>query len=400
MVATRSPGSQMTRSNPGVTRHNHPIAATASPLTAVVRRIDRDALAEQMFTRFQEEIPGYGRLPDSGVRAEIVEIIRENLDLALDWVAGGRAPARFDDFKASAKHRAAEGMPLEDLLRAYRLGGRAAWRAMVAEASADERDALPRAAELIMDYVDRVSAVVAEAYLDARAHLVSEQERNLRALLDALLSGEVLDARHYSTADTLGLPLSGEFVAFAITIVGAGAGAHAKLAGALRTRRALALSEGERVVGLMTPRNDLAAVLPGGAVVVIDDPVPREQLAASLADVRIGVDCAVREGRTGVVAVRELVIDLLLARSPRVAADLRRRILSPLESGRSDLLQTVSTYVSLGCDRRSAADRLHIHPNTLDHRLRRAQKLTGLDLDDPEDLATMVLALHEPRQQQ
>jgi hypothetical protein len=262
-----------------------------------------------------------------------------------------------------------------------------------------ERDALPRAAELIMDYVDRVSAVVAEAYLDARSHLVSEQERDLRALLDALVSGEVLDVRHYRTADTIGLPLSGQFVAFASTVPGGGAGVHTKLAGMLRSRRALALSEGERVVGVLTPRHDPAAALPDGAVVVVDEPVPREQLAASLADVRIGVDCAVREGRTGVVAVRELVIDLLLARSPRVAADLRKRILSPLEAGRSDLLRTVSTYVSLGCDRRTAAERLHIHPNTLDHRLRRAQKLTGLDLDDPEDLATMVLALHEPRQQ-
>jgi DNA-binding PucR family transcriptional regulator len=95
--------------------------------------------------------------------------------------------------------------------------------------------------------------------------------------------------------------------------------------------------------------------------------------------------------------VRDLVLDLLLARSPRVAADLRRRILGPLEAGsRSDLLQTVRTYVALGCDRRHTAEQLHVHPNTLDNRLRRARKLTGLDLDDPEDLATMVLALHEP----
>src|SRR6478736_5453074 len=129
MVALGLHDSQMTRSNPGVSRHNHGIAATTSPLRTLVRRIDRDALAAQMFSGFREEIPGYERLPDSGVRAEVVEVIHENVDLCMDWVAGGRAPARFDDFEASAKHRAAEGMPLEDLLRAYRLGGRAAWRA-------------------------------------------------------------------------------------------------------------------------------------------------------------------------------------------------------------------------------------------------------------------------------
>ena len=37
----------------------------------------------------------------------------------------------------------------------------------------------------------------------------------------------------------------------------------------------------------------------------------------------------------------------------------------------------------------------YIHPNTLDHRLRRARELNGLNLDDPEDLATMVLALRD-----
>ena len=67
------------------------------------------------------------------------------------------------------------------------------------------------------------------------------------------------------------------------------------------------------------------------------------------------------------------------------------------EGGRSrgDLLATVATFVALGRDRRRAAERLHIHPNTLDHRLRRARELTALDLDDSDDLATMVLALRQ-----
>jgi hypothetical protein len=385
-----------------VRRHNLGIATTTSPLTALVGRVDRDSLAQLMFSRFRDEIPGYARLPAAGGQDAVVRVIRANVDLCLDWVAGGHAPSpeRFEVFRESARDRAAEGMPLEDLLRAYRVGGRATWRVLVADAAKDERDALPRAAELIMDYVDQVSSVVAEAYLEERSHLVSEQERALRALLDALLSGEVLDAGHYRTADRLGMSLSSELVAFALAIPGEGARAHAEAAAKLRGVGVLALTEGERVVGLMTPRHDLSAALQASGVAVVDEPVPREHLAASLADVRLGMDCAVREGRAGVVPVRDLVLDLLLARSPRVAADLRRRILGPLEGGsRSDLLKTVSTYVSLGCDRRHAAEQLHIHPNTLDHRLRRARKLTGLDLDDPEDLATMVLALHEPRQQ-
>jgi hypothetical protein len=401
MVAGSGARGQIARANPGVTRHNLQIAATVSPLTALVRRIDRDSLAELMFSRFREEIPGYGRVPESVVRGEILKVIRENLDLCLDWLALGRepAPARFDVFRASAKNRAAEGMPLEDVLRAYRIGGRAAWRALVSEATKDERDALPRAVELIMDYVDRVSSVVAKAYLEEKAHHISEQERSTRALLDALLNCDVLDAGHHLTAERLGFTIDDELAAFAIALPGAGVTAHGRLAATLRGGGALALTEGERVVGLSAQRRDFAGALPSGGVAVVDVVVPREELAASLADVRLGMDAAVREGCTGVVELRALALDLLLARSPRVAADLRRSILGPLAEGgaRSDLLRTVEAYVTLGCDRRHAAEQLHIHPNTLDYRLRKARKLTGLDLDDPEDLATMVLALHQPQ---
>ena len=162
----------------------------------------------------------------------------------------------------------------------------------------------------------------------------------------------------------------------------------------------LALTEGDRIVGLAAPEHPLAGGLPAAAVTVVDAAVPRDELAASLADVRFGIEIALRDGLTGVVDVQELALDLLLARSPRVAAILRRRALDPLSpaSGRSrgELRKTVATYVALRRDRQETAELLHIHPNTLDNRLRRAHELTGLDLDDPEDLAAVVLALHEP----
>jgi sugar diacid utilization regulator len=87
--------------------------------------------------------------------------------------------------------------------------------------------------------------------------------------------------------------------------------------------------------------------------------------------------------------------------SPKGRLLLCQRVLEPLGTkhrrSRGDLRRTVATYVALRRDRRRTAKRLHIHPNTLDHRLHHARELTGLDLDDPEDLAKMVLALREDR---
>ena len=394
---------QRTHSRNIVIRHNGGVGEISRPLAALTERIDRNDLAEILLGAFRAEIPGYSRLPDSVLRGQVLEIIRQNLDLCLAWVAGGGEPqtAHFDEFGASAKNRAAEAMPVEDLLRAYRMGATAVWRVLVAEAAADERDALLRAAELVMSYLDRVSGIVAAAYLEERQHLVSEQERELRALLDALLDGDVLDASHHQAAARLGLSISGRFTTFAAAISGAGTHAHARAAAGLRAGGVLALTEGDRVVGLSSPRRDPTIALPAAAVAVVDVEVAREELAESLANIRLGIDIAVRDSRTGIVPIGDLTLDLLLARAPRLAADLRRRVLDALgekQSGsRGDLRRTVTTYVALHRDRQQTAKRLHIHPNTLDHRLRRAQELTRLDLDDPEDLATMVLALRDDR---
>src|SRR6476620_5001280 len=105
-----------------VTRHNRPMEGTPPPLAAVVDRIDREQLAEVLLRAFRDEIPGYGRLPESVIRAQVLDVIRQNLDNCLDWVAGGGEPdsTRFGEFRESARNRAREGVPLEDLLHAYR----------------------------------------------------------------------------------------------------------------------------------------------------------------------------------------------------------------------------------------------------------------------------------------
>jgi DNA-binding PucR family transcriptional regulator len=136
-----------------------------------------------------------------------------------------------------------------------------------------------------------------------------------------------------------------------------------------------------------------------GALVAIADPTPRAELGDALEEVRLLVDLGQRLGRTGELRPEEHVAELLLARSPRLASLLRERALGPLErhSPRrgSDLLETLETFLECQLDRREAAQRLHVHPNTLDYRLKRAEELTGLSLSRPEDLMLMALALKQ-----
>ena len=61
--------------------------------------------------------------------------------------------------------------------------------------------------------------------------------------------------------------------------------------------------------------------------------------------------------------------------------------------GRGDLLDTLRTFLATGLDRRRTAERLHIHPNTVDYRLRRTTALTGLSATHGPDLPRIQAAL-------
>ena len=78
-------------------------------------------------------------------------------------------------------------------------------------------------------------------------------------------------------------------------------------------------------------------------------------------------------------------------RDPRVG-----RLLEYDRTAGTDLVRSLLTYLEVFGDARAAAERLHIHPNTLRYRIRRATSISGLDLHDPEErLFTQLQLLME-----
>jgi DNA-binding PucR family transcriptional regulator len=69
----------------------------------------------------------------------------------------------------------------------------------------------------------------------------------------------------------------------------------------------------------------------------------------------------------------------LLAERP----SLRDPRLTALAAHDNHLARSLLAYLDALGDVRTAAARLHVHPNTLRYRVRRAAELTGIDLDDP-----------------
>jgi DNA-binding PucR family transcriptional regulator len=61
-----------------------------------------------------------------------------------------------------------------------------------------------------------------------------------------------------------------------------------------------------------------------------------------------------------------------------------------------DLRRTLSSYLDAFGDVAAVAEQLHVHPNTVRHRIRRAAKLAGLDLADPDERLLVGLLLRRP----
>ncbi|MEV0170296.1 helix-turn-helix domain-containing protein [Streptomyces sp. NPDC050803] len=61
------------------------------------------------------------------------------------------------------------------------------------------------------------------------------------------------------------------------------------------------------------------------------------------------------------------------------------------------LCESLLGYLDAFGDVRTVAQRLHIHPNTLRYRIRRAVALSGIDLDDPAQRLVAMLELRKAR---
>ncbi|MFD9206983.1 helix-turn-helix domain-containing protein [Streptomyces sioyaensis] len=78
-------------------------------------------------------------------------------------------------------------------------------------------------------------------------------------------------------------------------------------------------------------------------------------------------------------------------RDPRLTA-----LVAHDSRNQGQLAETVLTYLNAFGDVRAAAAELHVHPNTLRYRIRRAEELTGLDLNRPDQRLLAMLQLRLP----
>ncbi|MGW4213435.1 PucR family transcriptional regulator [Lentzea sp. NPDC004789] len=217
------------------------------------------------------------------------------------------------------------------------------------------------------------------------------------AIAQALLSGQPVDDLAAATRTQLA-------DAHVVLMVDGGVGGsdvvHTLLPSQANRRTALVAPSGRHLFVLVpVPR-------PANAEAVITTMRERNaglMVAVSVASTRDSVPRAANEVRMvmrvvhalnrdpAVYQLEDVPIEAALIRSPDSAKLLAAR-LAALPSSGAPLLETLFSYLDHGEDRTHAARELHVHPNTLDYRLRRIRELTGLSPWRPRDLQTLGVA--------
>jgi len=153
-------------------------------------------------------------------------------------------------------------------------------------------------------------------------------------------------------------------------------------------------------VAVLTPRATIDRLsthleeLSTGPVGLSDPYEHLEQTPAALRQDRLA--CATAE-RHAVVRYRQAPIGVLLASSPDAAMMLAQSILGPvlaLPAIECDLmLGTLRAWFDENGATAAAAEKLHVHRNTVRYRLNRLEGLTGRSLSQPTGAAEVYLAL-------
>ncbi|OAH10209.1 helix-turn-helix domain-containing protein [Streptomyces jeddahensis] len=94
------------------------------------------------------------------------------------------------------------------------------------------------------------------------------------------------------------------------------------------------------------------------------------------------------------VLVSELVA--LLSAHPDIRDSRLTALVAHDSRHQGQLAESVLAYLDAFGDVRAAAAQLHVHPNTLRYRIRRAEQLTGLDLSRPDQRLLAMLQLRLP----
>lgn len=387
----------------GRTSKNAITHALASTRLADVSRL-ADQLMSDIFTD-NPEWTDYSPVP----REDLWEGCHRYLERILQILSGIVAGPDGDEVAADiGRRRAEQGVPLEVMLRTFRLGGRIVWEALVEQAHAvgADPDAMLGAATSMWTVIDGLSSTLSTSYRNTELDRLRRDDQRRHALVEDLLSGRAQDtAFAQRTAKELDLPTGGRYlVAVAESRVDGSFALHGPQVALLAHHiRSVWHVRADTFVGLIALEQRAEA-----AALDLLRPLARGRVGVSptvqgLAEVGLAHQLALTAldtsspGSVELVSLEQRYPEAILVQSPDLAQRLLESTLGPLlrlpVKERDMLLGTLTAWLEENCSTANTAARLHCHRNTVLNRLHRITMLIGQPLNGRNAYVTLSLAL-------
>ncbi|MFD0556194.1 PucR-like helix-turn-helix protein [Stackebrandtia endophytica] len=398
-------------------RAGRPFMLGGRPLHTVIRE-QVTPLAKTLTQLIATEVDTYRRMDESDLNRDIVALVEHNLFMLANTFERGKAPEADElaVLRAAAGRGAHENHPLEDILAAYHLGARHATAQIFADADPEDYGDIVAAHKLLLDSNQVISAVVCAGYSTARESMRSQEQDARHTVVSALLDG----ARPMQAGAFAGVRLASRYLVLTVTIdpnpeelTDDPAGVRAGRSKLDRIRQVLDGRTPEPVLTVLDPAGGLLLVPTSESPAEWDDAAKLINLMTDVAGAPIWAAGELTEiaevaqaarltqevlevvrafGRLpGLYRLSDVLLEYQLTRPSKAVTQLAS-LLDPLEDN-PDLLHTLQVYLANSLDRRRTAALLHVHPNTVDYRLRRAVQLTGLDPLDPSHLQRIGAAI-------
>jgi len=372
-------------------------------------------VAEQTVQSIIEQVPAYTDALAGPIGANIRSAVELALGGFLKWAgrrvgsaAGSPLAPALEGAYALGRGEARAGRSMDALLAAYRIGARESWRqfSRTAVETGVPADTMARFAELVFAYIDELSAASAAGHSDELATTGRVRERYLNLLVRGVLSGESSD-RLVDHAERAGWRPPATLAA---VLLPSGHAPRAMTSLDDRTLRTdelpgVAPDEQSELTVLLVPdaegagRTAIVGVLRDlGAYLGPAKPwdLARLSYLRVLRARRLGLAPA----GGGLVDTEEQLTDLVVTADPDALADLRSRVLAPLDGQRpavvERLVETLRAWLLHQGRRDEIARVLHVHPQTVRYRVGQLRELFGDRLDDPDVIAALTVALAHP----
>jgi hypothetical protein len=388
------------------------------PVTNKRERVRQELLAdprlvEAVVDAVHEQVPAYTAL-DGSRFPEVRAIAAWATDRLLDqWVTdGSTGAADLRRFRGIAAARAADGRPLQAVLRAYRVAAAVLADEVAARApQLSTKDAFALT-QLLLRAMDTIAEEMTTAYAAASERLTGDRDRALRLLLDDLIAGRHASLGALSARATrLGIQLPDVYCllvaeptgdtsadgSFDISLATATA-LLAALDGDGSRGASLATTHGSRAVLLLpaTAADAVPGVLRGHAwrgCVISGQGLDRVQAAHRLAAGALDTAPPHAHQADRVLTDADAHVLALLAGHPVASPDqIGRIVLGPLvDPAQRHLLEALTAYIDTG-SANAAARALHLHPQSVRYRLRRVRDITSRDPQNPWQRLTLDIA--------